>query len=252
MKVCAIPNNANPYQTRYGKINNKQNTSFGQITNIPELKGRMMKEVRAGKATKAQVDDVINRLGQIRFDFRTTYDEAAKNDPIRKYLDYSRTDRLAYNFYIPAYKRQGMNDSDLPFKLTDYFVLPGDDFDKLVEDHYLNRSLCSCLFSGNRLITGMYLTKDHALRCDSNKQDFVLTETEPEHVHKFAGFYDYNKTLTELLTNMLDNDSIKKAFSDYVKYIQGQLSLLEQWTSVDNETLKVGNYHLQYNYPLPE
>ena len=252
MKVCAIPNNANPYQTGYGKINNKQNTSFGQITNIPELQAKMMKEVRKGKATKAQVNDVINRLGQIRFDFRATYDEAAKNDPIRQYLDRSGTDRLAYNFYIPAYQKQGMNDSDLPFELTDYFVLPGDDCDKFDEDSYLNQYLRSCLFSGNRLITGMYLTKKYALRCDTNKQDFVLTETEPERVHKFAYFYDYNRTFTELLTNMLDNDSIKKAFSDYVKYIQGNLDLLEQWTSVDNETLKVSNYHLQYNYPLPE
>ena len=200
-------------------INNKKNNnnpSFGEITNIAEIKGLVQQDVANGKVTQEFANSLIAKLGTVKFNLKECVEQ------YYNYLNTSIGPKTAQNYsrkidvsLLPLLKENNINYEDLPVKLTNFKVGKPNPWN---DDFYCNNAYFRSnpdakvySFSVKRAFDNVqYDIVGNKFTIDKNDEDRKLFQP-------WAAVSLYS-CFTELLNDYVDNKDLEALFYDQYAY----------------------------------
>ena len=199
-------------------INNKKNNnnpSFGEITNIAEIKNLIQQDVANGKVTQKFANSVIAKLKTVKFNLKECVEQHYN------YLNTSIGSKTAQNYsskidesLLPLLKENNINYEDLPVKLTNFKVGKPDPWN---DDFYDNAYFSSnpdakvYSFSVERAFDNVqYDIVDNKFTIDKNDEDRKLFQPWAA-VNLYSCF-------TEMLNDYVDNKDLEALLYDKYAY----------------------------------
>ena len=207
MKIGAISSN-NYISKRNVNVRKNYNPSFGEITNIAELKTIVDAEVKEGKVTRVFADQVIEKLKNIKFSIADGIEKYCKERIFLK--DQHNFLALLQNSYYSVLKEKGLNPQDLPVKLKYSLIEP-----RNFLGYY---GLQPCL-QREKLIHYIRFERDFVhIEYNYDKSTFASIHGDKDkNINNIFSMYSEFPTFTEFLDNIIDNKCLEEEF--YNEYV---------------------------------